>query len=336
MKGAAAIEKGGKNQREHIQAVIMCSIPTDKNSESKLKQHFKDWMSIDSSDRAKLTFKPLGESQTFEHMLGYVQKDLGKPHYRLVTYDVTSAELEAGRKAYADVSGDYKAGKIVLSKTALAERIWSFWNANYKPFIVPMDVILLHMIMSGKYCPCGTWCSAPYGQRIDLEIASAWMLMVMRPAAVHLDHIRMVFWGDTGRSRWRDTRYFKPAVPDFKTTLTAAQQAIMQMWYEHAYDVEVMAQVVVDLRSCLQLLNISFDNYEQVDQTFVVGFHAAYDAANNMSHRTAAFNPPADCLTEAEELGGALQDHFDAIQDAIEEGAVDDDDMLLAGLCNED
>jgi len=42
---------------------------------------------------------------------------------------------------------------------------------------------------------------------------------------------------------------------------------------------------------------------------------------------------PADCLTEAEELGGALQDRFDAIQDAIEEGAVDDDDMLLAGLC---
>lgn len=61
LKGAAAIAKGGKNQREHIQAVIELTVPTDKANEARFKQHYKDFVGIDSTDRAKLTFKPLGE-----------------------------------------------------------------------------------------------------------------------------------------------------------------------------------------------------------------------------------------------------------------------------------
>lgn len=73
----------------------------------------------------------------------------------------------------------------------------------------------------------------------------------------------------------------------------------MQIWYHHAYKVNVMAQVVDDLscclliRSCLQLLNIAFDNYEQVGRIFSVGFEQSYTAATNMQHHTAAFGPPA-------------------------------------------
>lgn len=327
LKGAASIEKGGKNQREHIQAVMELTIPTDKVSEGRFKQHYKEFVQIDSSDRAKLTFKPLGESQTFMHMLGYVQKDLGKPHYRIVTHDVTTTELNEARKCYADVSGDYKAGKIVISKAGMAERMWAFWNANYKPFIVPQDVILLHMIQSEKYVPCGTWVSAPHGRSVDFEMSASWMLMVCRPGAVKMEHIRILFWGEHSRTRWRDTRYFKPTIPDFSSSLTELQRAAVDIWYDHCYDTDIMAQVVHDLRACLQQLNIPFSKYNAVDEAFLHGFEMAYtSAAAPGALRTAALFPPQN-EHYSEDLGDAAEDERDATAIMHE-----DDDDLLRGL----
>lgn len=182
-------------------------------------------------------------------MLGCVQKDLGKPHHRLVCHDVSDVELHAARQLYSDVFGDYKAGKIVISKAGLADRIIAFWHANYKPFLVPMDVVLLHMIASGKYVPCGTCVTATQGQRVDYEVSSSWIMMIMRPEAVTLEQIRIVFWGEHARTCWRDTRYHRPTVPDFQSTLTKLQVNVLNLWYEHACEVEVMPQVVADLRA---------------------------------------------------------------------------------------
>jgi hypothetical protein len=47
-------------------------------------------------------------------MLGYVQKDKGKPHYALLSHNVTDAELQAGIKAYNEVAGDYRLNKVII------------------------------------------------------------------------------------------------------------------------------------------------------------------------------------------------------------------------------
>lgn len=45
------------------------------------------------------------------------------------------------------------------------------------------------------------------------------------------------------------------------------------------------------LRGFLQLLQIPFKTYEDVDRTFVIGFAAAHNAAKAMPRMTAAFQP---------------------------------------------
>ena len=137
----------------------------------------------------------MGEGQTFVHMFGYVQKDLGKPHHKLVYNNVIAGELEEGRKAYSDVSADYKTGKVMISKQALPDRVYSFWHSNYKPFYVPLDVMVLHMIRSGKYAPCGTWCGMSHGSLADPAMQSAMQLIITRPHTITLDHIRTLFFG---------------------------------------------------------------------------------------------------------------------------------------------
>lgn len=80
LRGAATLEKGGKHEVLHIQAIVEITSNRDAVATAAFRQHYRDFVPLTSSDSAKLTFKPLAAGQTFPHMLGYVQKDLGKPH----------------------------------------------------------------------------------------------------------------------------------------------------------------------------------------------------------------------------------------------------------------
>ncbi len=278
LRGAAALERGDRNQKLHIQAVVEVTSGTDQAAQNAFKKHFKDHIPITPSDRSKLTFKPLAEGQNFVHMLGYVQKDADQPHYRLVSNEVTAAELAEGRQCYADVAGDYKTGHIAISKAGLGDRIWSYWNADYKPFFVPQDVILLNMIRSGKFYPCGTWNTSAQGRPVDPDVTESWMLMITRPHDVKLEHIRILFMGSHLAQPGQKFRYFTSSGREgqFKQTLSPMTQRACELWYEHAYEPEAMAGVVFELRKCLQVTGVPFANTALVDKVFVGCFDAAY------------------------------------------------------------
>lgn len=273
LRGAASIEKGGRNQIKHIQCVVEVTCGSDSRSIAAFKHHYKNHMPINPSDASKLTFKPLADGQTFVHMLGYVQKDLGMPHYKIVKHDVTEFELEEARKAYADVSADYKSGKVLITKNSLTDRLFSFWHSHYRPFHVPLDVVLLHMIRNGKYAPAGTWLTSAYGKALDIEAANTFFHMITRPTACTLEHIRILFFAGHLPRANSSFRYFNTiTVPDFKAGLSDMQKACADLWYRHCYDINTMAQVTHELRKCLCLVGVDFDDHNTVDAVFVGNF----------------------------------------------------------------
>ena len=274
IRGAASFERGNNNQNLHIQAVMELTCGTDKASETAFKQHFRAFIPINPSDQGKLTFKPFAEGQTFVHMLGCVQKDLGKPHYKLVSHNVDPAELEEGRRAYADVSADYKTGKITISKAALPDRVYSFWFGNYRPFYVPMDVLLLHMLRSGKFAPCGTWCSVGHGHPADPAMQTAMQLIITRPHTTTLDSVRTLFFGM--HKSGGKFRYHKDTSFDHNINLPPMLQEVSSIWHTHAYEIDTMSAVVSDLRTGLSLANIPFDDCSAIDQVFVECFDDSY------------------------------------------------------------
>jgi hypothetical protein len=203
--------------------VIETTAPTDLAGITAFRNHYRSFIPITAADGAKLTFKPLGEGQTFLHMLGYVQKDAGSAHYRIVSHNVSAVELTEARHAYAEVAGDYRTNKILITKKGFVERIASFWMCNYSPFLVPQDVCLLSMIWSGKYAPAAPWCTPAMGQFVHPVVSTSWFLMAERPTATSLEHVRVLFWGwHRRRMDTRSWRYFSRAV-DFDSVLDPLQ-----------------------------------------------------------------------------------------------------------------
>lgn len=281
IRGAASLERGGKSGVLHIQCWMEVTCPANKSSESAFKKHLKEHIPINPCNGSKLTFKPLAEGQTFVHMFGYVQKDLGKTPYKLVHYNVNVAELEEGRKAYSDVSADYKSGKVMISKSVLPNRVFSLWHSSYRPFYVPLDVMVLHMLRSGKYAPCGTWVGAAHGRHADPAMQSAMQLIITRPKACTLDHVRTLFFGMhivNGKLRYHGVCDW-----DINIALPPLLRQASAIWHTHAYDVSTMAQVVFELRQCLTLADVNFEDYDAVDTVFVECFDEAYSTAGSDS-----------------------------------------------------
>lgn len=208
LRGAASLERGGRVQHLHVQAVMVVQVHAAHRQ--LFEYHVKEYLAADgggSAGRPIMRFKPCEASQPFSYMLGYVQKDMGQPHYRCVAHRVTADELVQGRADYATVAVSFRQERISINKTSLHDRVFGFWHANYAPFVVPFDVLLLHMLLSGKYVPEGSWLTPPHGGSLDFTLAEAWMLAVTRPESLQLAQVRCLFFG-MHRVRYPQLRYF--------------------------------------------------------------------------------------------------------------------------------
>ena len=130
IRGLASLERGGRSNNLHIQAVIELGIGKDPRDIARMKQSLKDFVPILPTHRVKMPVKPLVDGQAFQEMLGYCQKDFGMAHYRMVKH-LVSDEAEAGRHSYSDLQSDYKTNKVLITKKCLSDRLYSFWKSNY-------------------------------------------------------------------------------------------------------------------------------------------------------------------------------------------------------------
>ena len=58
--------------------------------------------------------KSFAPGQSWQSMLGYVNKDEGKPHYRRVTHNVTNAEIAAGKTSWAVCRLSYEEDRLLF------------------------------------------------------------------------------------------------------------------------------------------------------------------------------------------------------------------------------
>ena len=69
--------------------------------------------------------KSFAPGQSWQSMLGYVNKDEGKPHYRRVTHNVTNAEIAAGKTSWAVCRLSYEEDRLILTKKNLMSALYT-------------------------------------------------------------------------------------------------------------------------------------------------------------------------------------------------------------------
>lgn len=195
IRGSASLEKGGKNNTLHIQAACEMHLPTDTDTQAKLRVALREHIPIVPGDNAKLNCKPLADGQALLEMMGYCQKDQGLPHYAMVKWKVSDEEAEEARKVYANVAADYLKGRIKLSRNSFHERIHAFRHSNCYPFACPVDIVLFHMIRTTRFCPDSGWITLVGGRPAGVHATCAWMAIVCRPQDVaRCSMCRFFFW----------------------------------------------------------------------------------------------------------------------------------------------
>ena len=86
-----------------------------------------------------MNLKPLEEGQEYLSMLGYVQKDQGKPHYKIFAKNVSKERLEEARRKYDVVATSWMTGRTKITRSNLALLVYGF-NATQ---CAPMKGLLM-------------------------------------------------------------------------------------------------------------------------------------------------------------------------------------------------
>eukprot|EP01047_Picozoa_sp_COSAG01_P054369 COSAG01_NODE_5933_length_3945_cov_56.685647_4_plen_161_part_00 len=103
---AACLERGKRKENRHVQAIALINMindyvppgsgPQGKNT-LRLNRIIRDWLGINSRE-GKVQAKPFGDGQDRLWMIGYVQKDHGKPGYRFKSHGISDEDLKRGRE----------------------------------------------------------------------------------------------------------------------------------------------------------------------------------------------------------------------------------------------
>lgn len=268
LEGIASLEKGSRNQKLHIQAAVRLPLGTTTIDVAKLKKHLKEFFPISTEDASKFQIKPFSEGQTWVHMLGYCQKDFGKPHYQMRSSFISEADLEAARAAYADIQPIATDDRIVLYPKSMQDRILSYATAHFSPFWVPVDMCLCFMMQTGRYVPSGDWMVPPRGYGADIRKWSIFEKMVMRPRQCTLDEIQCFFF-DLHKSKFC-MRYFAShySIP----TLDAFQDQAAPMLYNVQEFPELIEEACRIMRTVLADNGITTNNAVMINYNFVDNF----------------------------------------------------------------
>jgi hypothetical protein len=171
--GAFSLEAGGRHARLHVQGVLRIRMEATATGESSLRNHVKSFIPILRGSAGHVAIKPLQHGQTWDYMLGYVQKDTGTAHYRMLKHNVSDEDLERGRIAYAGVRNDPTDGRITINKGNVFKLAVRFWKTHLTPLQVPLDHVLKYMMQSDMYIPSAQWLMAAYGKGMDNDRSQA-------------------------------------------------------------------------------------------------------------------------------------------------------------------
>jgi hypothetical protein len=197
--GAVAMEVGGRHARPHVQGLLRIRMDTTSTATVALRNHIKQFIPVQRGSQGTVMVNPLSGSQSWDHMLVYVQKDYGLAHYQLRTHNVSEEDLQRGRISYAGaVRDDPDEGRVAINKGNLPKLATRFWRTHLQPLQVPLDHTIKFVLQTDMYIPTAQWVMAPYGKGMDKARAQAlFELLIGDLPHTSIEQVRSLFFGES-------------------------------------------------------------------------------------------------------------------------------------------
>ena len=220
--GAAALERGGRQQHLHVQIMLRMHIAEQdiKMLADELKS-LVGWRRGDGSGIYCQT-KEFAPGQTWQMMLGYVHKDSTQPHFKICLHNINSNDIVKGIAEWQTAKLSYEDDKILLTRANLFQRLASY-RANACP---DTDNTFLHdmtdLLNTKKYMLAAMMVTQAGVMRVPAAEAMYKLVKGLKPMEVE-DTRDLLFPSYTTGTRYGtanpDERYYSPT-PDVNVAQT--------------------------------------------------------------------------------------------------------------------
>lgn len=192
LKGGVSTEVGHRAHNLHLQSAFRIKFPRDEASVKKLtkiiKEMIKDHLHCLTGIRVFL--KPLGKSQSFTLMMGYIVKDEGQSHFTIRLHNVTNEELQGGRVQHSSMASTYDEDRKIVTMKNFFVECYKFNKRSFAPFVVSVDYVLLYMIQSKQYCLTPDFISCY--RKIDFKEANILWKAIHEPSETSIEMVRAI------------------------------------------------------------------------------------------------------------------------------------------------
>ena len=95
--------------------------------------------------------KVFGTAQNFSAMIAYITKDEGRPHYQVITHNITPTEMSDGRREHQALLTSFDDNKKIITLKNLVSECYKFNMRTMFPAVVPFAYCVLFMLQSATY-----------------------------------------------------------------------------------------------------------------------------------------------------------------------------------------
>jgi hypothetical protein len=251
-----SLEKGGRAKRLHVQGMAKvraapCDLAHCNGNVHvatcgihQIKESIKQIAGFIFGMGASICVKFFGQGQKWKKMLGYVQKDRGTTHFRMVRSNVTDDELDEGRAAWDDVRADPFDGKTMITKSNWMKQMRIFEIQNVPSLEAPPQYLMKWMIQSGSYYPGPQWIT-PSGGSLYAPRVERHYKVITRPASCTYSDVCYIFYYCP--PSYKEPHYHRQPPPELVWSWHKPQEEFDGLSYEQTLEKEgELANPVVD------------------------------------------------------------------------------------------
>lgn len=140
----------------------------------------------------RVAIKAFARGQSKMGMLGYILKDEGRPHYEIVSHNVSAREFHVARQVYSSFQSSTEDNKVILTTKNLFKEGHKFHTRVINPVKAPLVPTLTYMIQSGEYIAAPEF--AMSNRKMDLEDSDRLWHISMFPDETTFNDVRKIFF----------------------------------------------------------------------------------------------------------------------------------------------
>ena len=125
-------------------------------------------------------------------MLGYILKDEERPHYEIVSHNVSAREFHVARQVYSSFQSSTEDNKVILTTKNLFKEGHKFHTRVINLAKAPLVPTLTYMIQSGEYIAAPEF--AMSNRKMDLEDSDRLWHISMFPDETNFNDVSKIFF----------------------------------------------------------------------------------------------------------------------------------------------